>query len=87
MNVVFSESKFGEINDTSDNKKFTVPSLVRIGWEAEELINSSVTDLSLGYELKTYNSSPKRYLWDDIPSDREWEFNPKDYRNIRKSIS
>ena len=84
MNVVFSESKFGEINDTSDNKKFTVPSLVRIGWEAEELINSSVTDLSLGYELKTYNSSPKRYLWDDTPSDREWEFNPKDYRNIRK---
>ena len=24
MNVVFSESKFGEINDTSDNKKFKI---------------------------------------------------------------
>ena len=84
MNVIFSESKFGNINDTSDNKKFTVPSLVRIGWEADHLINASVTDLSLGYELKTYNSSPKRYLWDDAPAEREWEFNPKDYRNIKK---
>ena len=84
MNVVFSESKFGEIQDTSDNKKFTVPSLVRIGWEAEHLIGSSVTDLSLGYELKTYNSSPKRYLWDDSPSEREWEFIPKDFHNIKK---
>ena len=84
MNIIFSESKFGDINDTSDNKKFTVPSLVRIGWEAEHLINATVTDLSLGYELKTHNSSPKRYLWDDSPSEREWEFNPKDYKNIKK---
>ena len=57
---------------------------MRIGWEADHLINASVTDLSLGYELKTYNSSPKRYLWDDAPAEREWEFNPKDYRNIKK---
>ena len=84
MNVVFSESKFGEINDTSDNKKFTVPSLVRIGWEAEHLIGSLSVDFSRGYELKAYNSSPKRYLWDDGASEREWEFNPKDARSVKK---
>lgn len=84
MNVVFSESKFGEINDTSDNKKFTVPSLVRIGWEAEHLISSLAVDLSRGRELKAYNSSPKRYLWDDSPSEHEWEFNPKDSRSVKK---
>ena len=84
MNMVFSESKFGEINDTSDNKKFTVPSLVRIGWEAEHLISSLSVDLSRGFELKAYNSSPKRYLWDDSPSDREWEFNPKGSRSVKE---
>ena len=86
MNVVFSESKFGDINDISDNKKFTVPSLVRIGWEAEHLINASVTDLRLGYELKTYNSSPKRYLWDDSATEREWEFIPKGEKDKIKKV-
>lgn len=85
MNLIFSESKFGELNnELYHNNKFIVPSLVRIGFEAENLINSSVTDLSLGYELKTYNSSPKRYLWDNEPAEREWEFNPKDINNIKK---
>ncbi|MFC6269434.1 virulence factor SrfB [Frigoriflavimonas asaccharolytica] len=85
MNLIFSESKFGDLNNEMyHNNKFTVPSLVRIGFEAESLINKSITDLSLGYELKTYNSSPKRYLWDNSPSEREWEFNPKDIKSIKK---
>lgn len=78
MNVVFSESKFGDINkDSYHNNKFIIPSLVRIGYEAEQLINQSIINLDLGYELKTFNSSPKRYLWDDSAAEREWEFHPR----------
>ena len=85
MNLVFCESNFGTINkDKYHNNKFTVPSFVRIGFEAENFINSANLDLSLGYELKTYNSSPKRYLWDTKPSDKEWEFYPTDLNKIKK---
>lgn len=85
MNLIFSESKFGELNnEIYHNNKFVVPSFVRIGFEAENLINHSIADLSLGYEMKTYNSSPKRYLWDTDKSDREWEFNPKNVYEIKK---
>jgi hypothetical protein len=77
MNLVFSESLFGNINkDKYHNNKFTVPSFVRIGFEAENLINNSSLNLNLGYELKTHNSSPKRYLWDINPAEEEWEFYP-----------
>lgn len=77
MHVVFSESKFGNISkDSYHNNKFIIPSLVRIGYEAEQLINQSILNLDLGYELKTFNSSPKRYLWDNCIAEREWEFHP-----------
>ncbi|KGE13499.1 virulence factor SrfB [Sphingobacterium deserti] len=85
MNMVFSESSFGNIDkDHYHNNKFIVPSLTRIGFEAEKLINSASTNLDLGYELKTYNSSPKRYLWDDQMSDREWEFQPAKSSRVKK---
>jgi hypothetical protein len=85
MNLVFRESNFGNINkDKYHNNKFTVPSFVRIGYEAESLINTSAINLNLGYELKTYNSSPKRYLWDKNPADKEWEFYPTDFSKIKK---
>ena len=85
MNLVFCESNFGNINkDKYHNNKFTVPSFVRIGFEAENYINNSNLDLNLGYELKTYNSSPKRYLWDNNPSEKEWEFFPNDLKRIKK---
>ena len=85
MNLVFSESVFGNINkDKYHNNRFTVPSFVRIGFEAENLINNAHLNLNLGYELKTNNSSPKRYLWDKNPSDKEWEFYPTDFNKIKK---
>jgi hypothetical protein len=85
MNMMFSESSFGNIDkDNYHNNKFIVPSLTRIGFEAEKLINSASTNLDLGYELKTYNSSPKRYLWDDQISDREWEFQPLKTNRVKK---
>jgi hypothetical protein len=85
MNLVFCESNFGTINkEKYHNNKFTVPSFVRIGFEAENLINNANLNLDLGYELKTHNSSPKRYLWDNSPSDKEWEFYPTDFNKIKK---
>jgi hypothetical protein len=85
MNLVFSESVFGNINkDKYHNNKFTVPSFVRIGYEAENLINNSHLNLNHGYELKTHNSSPKRYLWDTEPSDKEWEYYPINSNKINK---
>lgn len=85
MNLVFRESNFGNINkEKYHNNKFTVPSFVRIGYEAESLINTSAINLNLGYELKTYNSSPKRYLWDKNLAEKEWEFYPTDFNKIKK---
>jgi hypothetical protein len=85
MNLVFRESNFGSINkEKYHNNKFTVPSFVRIGYEAENIINNATINLNLGYELKTYNSSPKRYLWDKNPAEKEWEFYPTDYNKIKK---
>lgn len=85
MNMMFSESSFGNIDkDNYHNNKFIVPSLTRIGFEAEKLIHSASTNLDLGYELKTYNSSPKRYLWDNQISDREWEFQPLKTNRVKK---
>lgn len=85
MNLVFSESNFGTIDkEKYHNNKFTVPSFVRIGFEAENFINNATLNLNLGYELKTHNSSPKRYLWDTNASEKEWEFYPKDFDRVKK---
>jgi len=85
MNLIFAEADFGALNkDKYHNNKFIIPSFVRIGFEAEHLINDSRLNLNLGYELKTYNSSPKRYLWDINPSDKEWEYYPKEFKNVKK---
>jgi hypothetical protein len=84
MNMIFCESKFGNINrDKYHNNKFTIPSFVRIGFEAERLINNSNINLDFGHELKTNNSSPKRYLWDNHLSEKEWEYLPVDNDKIK----
>lgn len=78
MNLVFKEAKFGSIpEDRYHNGKFAVPSFVRIGYEAEDQIKTKGSNLDLGRELKIYNSSPKRYLWDTSIPDQEWEFVPE----------
>lgn len=86
MNLIFCEANFGKIKkEKYHNDKFTVPSFVRIGFEAENLINSSNLNLNLGYELKIQNSSPKRYLWDTKTSDQEWEFYPNNFGKVKKA--
>lgn len=85
MNLVFSESNFGEIKrEKYHHIKFSSPSFVRIGNEAKRLIDSSVIELSLGRELQMFNSSPKRYLWDVNPTKNEWDYFPTDLSKVKK---
>jgi hypothetical protein len=77
MNLIFSELSFGKIDRRNyHNNKFKIPSFVRIGFEAENLINNSSLIDVYGRELKISNSSPKRYLWDTKQSEIEWENYP-----------
>ena len=77
--VVFKESHFASDGcELNQHNKFIWPSPVRIGDEAEDIINNSNIELKLSRETRTSNSSPKRYLWDDKPSDLEWEFHIDD---------
>ncbi len=81
MNIVFKETKFGEITSEryhNQNSKFIFPSFVRLGEEANRLKSQSTVELSLGKEINSYNSSPKRYLWDKDAANKTWEFYPED---------
>ena len=79
--AVFKDTKFGEIDgELNQNKKFQWISPVRVGQEAENIINGSSVDLKLIVESKSYISSPKRYLWDFSASDIEWNFHEEDER-------
>lgn len=85
MNVIFCESSFGKFNASNyHNNKFTVPSLVRIGYEAQEIISEASLNLSHGFEINAFNSSPKRYLWDTKQATIEWDFYPFDATTIKK---
>jgi len=73
--ILFKDAEFGAINaELNQNKKFQWPSPARVGNEAERIINNSKVELKLQVESKSYNSSPKRYLWDTDPSELEWNF-------------
>jgi hypothetical protein len=73
--LVFTEPTFGSTHsDLNQNNKFQWPSAVRIGVEAERIINDADVELRLSREIRSFNSSPKRYLWDDRPATTEWEF-------------
>jgi hypothetical protein len=77
--LVFKSSNFVTGNqEINQLNKFIWPSPVRIGYEAENTINSSDVEMKLSRETRTMNSSPKRYLWDDKLADLEWEFHLDD---------
>lgn len=85
MNLIFKQAHFGELRqDNYHNNKFAIPSFVRIGYEAEHLIHDLSINLELGRELNSYNSSPKRYLWDENPAEIEWENAPGADKIIRR---
>jgi hypothetical protein len=87
MNIVFKQTKFGEItSERYHNSKFIFPSFVRVGEEANRLKSQSTVELSLGKEINSYNSSPKRYLWDKDASSKTWEFYPEDVKKPLKEV-
>ena len=73
--VVFRDELFG-MKDSyfSGQQKFQWPSVVRIGFEAEDLIHSFKIARNIQQEFKSHNSSPKRYLWDNKASKVAWKF-------------
>ena len=90
--VVFRDESFG-MKDSffPGQQKFQWPSVVRIGFEAEQLIHSFKIAKNIQQEYKTHNSSPKRYLWDDKKSRVAWKFHDNSTelsKNVyRKGIS
>lgn len=72
MRLAFHKCDFGEMVD--QDKKFQWPSFVRVGAEAKRLIYQSTNKISTdSRDQVTNHSSPKRYLWDDEPSQYQWE--------------
>jgi hypothetical protein len=75
MRLAFVKPKFGDIHILEQKpKSFTWLSIVRLGEEAKRLIGEYTIDPDKGKETATHHSSPKRYLWDNRPSDIPWEF-------------
>jgi hypothetical protein len=72
MRLAFREADFG-VETLKGSTQFVFPSLVRLGVEANELIHKAV-NLNTGVEKITTFSSPKRYLWDNKPQQKDWEF-------------
>jgi hypothetical protein len=70
--LAFSRADFGEMY--TGDKKFQWPSILRLGNEAQRLINESELINPFGSETVTNYSSPKRYLWDHNLSERQWEY-------------
>ena len=85
--VIFKEVDISSTDQNlSAHDKFQWVSPVRIGFEAEKLINDSKVELKLAREIRTYNSSPKRYLWDTNPSNLLWEYHSHDEGMIAKKV-
>jgi hypothetical protein len=72
MRIAFREVDFG-VSSYRESQQFVFPSMVRLGTEANELIHKAI-NLNTGVEKITTFSSPKRYLWDSKPQQKEWEF-------------
>lgn len=72
MRLAFRKADFGSFG-INDSKQFVYPSFIRLGQEANSLIHRACASSFEEETLSTY-SSPKRYLWDNKPSKKEWEF-------------
>lgn len=71
MRIVFRKADFG--NDmTMDKSLFQWYSLVRVGDEARHLVYRTIESNGQSARSTSY-SSPKRYLWDDLPYASRWE--------------
>jgi hypothetical protein len=84
--LVFKQPDFGnQITNLNQFSKFKWPSFVRVGDEAERLINNADVDQGIRNESRSFHSSPKRYLWDSAASETDWHFYD-DSDDIPKSV-
>ncbi len=70
MRLCFKEEHFG----IEGSNRFKWPSVVRLGREALCSIYGEGRSLLSSEQYDTSHSSPKRYLWDHDPYEREWKF-------------
>lgn len=78
----FSEAKFGKHHfsvESGRDNAFIWPSCARVGDEARGLATRR-----LGTEGASGISSPRRYLWDDVPTDQAWRFSQPTGKNLRE---
>jgi len=73
MRLAFREADFGGNFGLDNSDQFIYPSFIRLGSEANKLIHKA-TNMNVGAEKTSTFSSPKRYLWDDLPQKKEWEY-------------
>lgn len=73
MRLAFREAYFGGKFGLDNSSQFVYPSMIRLGKEANQLIHMA-TNMNTGAEKTSTFSSPKRFLWDEKPQKREWEF-------------
>jgi hypothetical protein len=84
MRLAFKEANFG-VETLKGSKQFVFPSLVRLGVEANNLIHQAI-NLNTGIEKISTFSSPKRYLWDSKPQEKDWEFLKLSGENNRSNL-
>lgn len=73
MRLAFRAADFGGNFGLANSRQFVYPSFIRLGKEANQLIHKAA-NMNVGAEKNSTFSSPKRYLWDDRPQKKEWEF-------------
>ena len=73
MRLAFRQVDFG-LFGINDSKQFVYPSFIRLGQEANNLIHRACNASYYNEDSLSTYSSPKRYLWDNKPSKKEWEF-------------
>lgn len=73
MRLAFRKADFGGNFGLENSSQFVYPSMIRLGKEATRLIHMA-TNQNKGTEKTSTFSSPKRFLWDEKPQNREWEF-------------
>lgn len=77
--VEFNEASFGNPTFSTESgreRAFVWPSMVRIGEEAHKMAL-----LRTGSEGASGLSSPRRYLWDNAPTNQEWRFSQHTQNN------
>jgi hypothetical protein len=84
MRLAFRKVDFG-VETLIGSNQFVYPSFVRLGEEANSLIQKAVNQ-NTGVEKISTFSSPKRYLWDNKPQEKSWEFLSLKGENISNSL-